>query len=168
MSAQPGEAAPAPAAGGERIFLVVVDETEEMRTALRYACRRAQKTRGRVALLHVIEPPELQGWLGVGEVMEEEARAEAEQRLQALAAEVFEQTGTLPVVHLRHGVPADELVALLAEEPSISLLVLATANNAGDPGPIVSWLMGNLGRKVRLPVTLVPGELGPEEIDALT
>ena len=77
-----------------RVFLVVVDETEEMRNALRYACRRAQHTNGHVALLHVIEPAEFQHWLGVGRVLEEEARAEAELRMQTLATEVFAQTGT--------------------------------------------------------------------------
>ncbi len=84
-----------------RVFLVVVDESEEMRNALRYACRRARKTTGRVALLYVIEPLEFQHWLGVGRVMEEEARAEAEQRLQALATEVYAQTGAVSVIHLR-------------------------------------------------------------------
>lgn len=161
---------PGPAVAAPRVFLVVIDESEEMRTALRYACRRAQRTCGRVALLHVIEPAEreVQNWLGVGRVMEEEARAAAEQRIQALATEVYEQTGALPTVHIRHGRAQDELLALLGEEPSISLLVLATARNASNPGPLVTWLMGNLGRKIRLPVTLVPGELGPEEIDGLT
>ena len=162
------EAPPARPDQRERVFLVIVDETEEMRTALRYACRRAQRTRGRVALLHVIEPAALQGWLGVGRLMDEEARAEAEQRMQMLAAEVYEQTGAIPTVHIRHGDPADELVALLREEPSISLLVLATASGSGAPGPLVTWLMGSLGRKVRIPVTLVPGELAPAEVDALS
>lgn len=151
-----------------RVFLVVVDETEEMRNALRYACRRAQHTNGRVALLHVIEPAEFQHWLGVERVMEEEARAEAEQRMQTLAAEVFAQTGTMPAVHIREGKRADELVALLQEEPSISLLVLATASGSSNPGPLVTFLLGNLGRRIRIPVTLVPGELSIEEIDALT
>ena len=31
----------------ERVFLVVVDESPEMRNALRYACRRAKRTGGR-------------------------------------------------------------------------------------------------------------------------
>ena len=106
-----------------------------MRNALRYACRRAQHTSGRVALLHVIEPVEFQHWLGVGRVMEEEARAEAEQRMQTLAAEVFAQTGSMPVVHIREGQRAEQLVALLQEDPTISLLVLATASRrAATPG----------------------------------
>ena len=151
-----------------RVFLVVVDETEEMRNALRYACRRAQKTTGRVALLHVIEPLEFQHWLGVGRVMEEEARAEAEQRLQALATEVYAQTGSVSIIHLREGNRAEQLVQLLQEDPSISLIVLGTARSASNPGPLVTYLLANLGRRVRVPVTLVPGELTVEEIDALS
>ena len=34
-----------------RVFLVVVDDSPEMKIALRYACRRAAKTNGRVAML---------------------------------------------------------------------------------------------------------------------
>jgi nucleotide-binding universal stress UspA family protein len=165
------ETVPAPTgerAAMPRVFLVVVDETEEMRNALRYACRRAQHTSGRVALLYVIEPAEFQHWLGVGRVMEEEARVEAEQRMQTLAAEVFAQTGRMPTVHIREGKRSDELVALLQEDPSISLLVMGTASGSSNPGPLVTFLMSNLGRRIRIPVTLVPGELSVEEIDALT
>ena len=154
--------------GEQRVFLVVVDETDEMRNALRYACRRAQRTNGRVALLYVIEPVEFQHWLGVGRVMEEEARAEAEQRVQSVAAEVFAQTGAVPTVHIREGSRAEQLVQLLREDQTISLLVLGTTSSASDPGPLVTYLLANLGRNLLLPVTLVPGELTTEEIDALS
>ena len=46
----------------DRVFLVVVDESPEMRNALHYACRRAKRTGGRVALLYVMPPPEGQTW----------------------------------------------------------------------------------------------------------
>ena len=81
-----------------RVFLVVVDESDEMGNALRYACRRAQHTNGHVALLQVLEPVEFQHWLGVGRVLESDARAQAELRLQSLAAEVFAQTGSMPIL----------------------------------------------------------------------
>ena len=87
----------------ERVFLVVVDDSEELNNALRFACRRAQHTSGRVALLYVIEPIEFQHWVGVGRMMEEEAREEAEQRLQTMAAGVFQQTGMMPIMHIREG-----------------------------------------------------------------
>jgi nucleotide-binding universal stress UspA family protein len=168
--------APPPATSGEppageepreRIFLVVVDETEEMKNALHFACRRALHTGGRVALFYAIEPPEFQHWLGVERVMQEEAREQAEQTLQALAAEVHKRTGKMPVLYLREGRRRDELVALIEEEPGISLLVLGIASDREGPGPLVSYLVSQ-GGQIRLPVTLVPGALSEAEIDAVT
>ncbi len=152
---------------GQRVFLVVVDESEEMRNALRFACRRARHTGGRVALLFVIEPVEFQHWLGVGRVMEEEARIEAERKLQTLAADVFAQTGTMPVLYIREGRREEQVLSLLQEDPAISLLVLATAAEGSNPGPVVSHLLKNL-TSVRVPVTLVPGHLKESEIDAVS
>lgn len=58
----------------DRVFLVVADDSAELEVALRYACRRARKTRGRVALLAVVEPGDYQHWMAVGDLMKEEAR----------------------------------------------------------------------------------------------
>src|SRR5262245_18521175 len=76
----------APKSSG-RVFLVVVDESPELKVALRYACVRAKKTSGRVALLYVIDAADFQQWVGVGELMREEARQEAEQALQKIAGD---------------------------------------------------------------------------------
>jgi nucleotide-binding universal stress UspA family protein len=162
------EAPPPDAGPGERVFLVVVDETEEMQNALHFACRRAWKTGGRVALLYVIEPPEFQHWIGVERVMQDEARAQAEQTLQSLAGKVHAVSGKMPVLYVREGRRRDELVALIEEEPSISLLVLGTATSREGPGPLVTYLVGQMGGQIRLPITLVPGHLSEAEIDAVT
>ena len=139
-----------------------------MRNALRYACRRAQHTNGHVALLHVIEPVEFQHWLGVGRVLEERRprpgrAADAEAGERGVRADRH-----MPVIHIREGKRAEQLVALLQEDPSISLLVLATASGAAIPGPLVTFLLGHLGKRVKVPVTLVPGELTLAEIDLLS
>jgi nucleotide-binding universal stress UspA family protein len=175
MSEQPtSEPPPAVPAGGaeperaDRVFLVVVDETPEMQKALHFASARAQHTGGRVAMLYVIEPPEFQHWLGVERVMQEEARQLAEETLQALAAKVQAMTGRMPILHIREGRRRDELLALLEEELDISILVLGTASGHSDPGPLVTYLVGSMGEKVRVPITLVPGHLSEEEIDNLS
>src|ERR1019366_8413062 len=111
---------PATQPSRERIFLVVIDETEEMRVALRYAALRASHTGGKVALLCVIEPPGVQISKGVEDRMEEERREEAEQLIARLTADVQATCGTMPVVYIREGRRRDELLALIAEEPSIS------------------------------------------------
>ncbi|MGI9416659.1 MAG: universal stress protein [Geminicoccaceae bacterium] len=152
----------------ERIFLVVVDQTEEMETALYFACKRAYRTGGRVALLYVIEPPEFQHWLGVERVMEDEAREEAERTLHSMAERVQAIVGKMPVLHVRQGPRRDELLALISEDPAISVLVLGTAAGHEDPGPLVNYLIGQMSGQMRLPVILVPGLLTKEEIDAVT
>ena len=158
---------PAPATMLERVFLVVADETEEMGNALRFAGRRAQHSGGRVALLAVIEPADLGNWLGIGQVIEDDERRDAEALLHRMAERAYQMTGKMPILHLREGDRREEVVKLLQEDKSISLLVLGTAMGS-SPGPIVTYLMSHLGSSIRIPLTLVPGELTPEEIDALT
>ena len=157
-----------PKDSSDRVFLVVVDETEEMKVALRFACRRARHTGGRVALLFVIEPAEFQHWMAVEDLMREEARSEGEQLLQKLAARVNELVGSIPILYVREGKVRDELFKLLDEEPRVSILVLGANPGSRGPGPLVSALTGKMIGKLRIPVTVVPGNLGDEEIDLIS
>lgn len=152
----------------ERVFLVVVDESEEMRIALRYASLRARSVGGKVALLYVIEPSDFVHWMAVEDLEKEERRAEAETLLQDLATEVNRITGTMPVLHLREGARRDELLKLIAEDPTISILVLAASTAPTGPGPLISALTSKFINKLRVPVTIVPGNLTDEQLEALT
>ena len=152
----------------ERTFLVVVDDSDEMRAALRYACRRARHTGGRVALLRVIAPAEFQHFAAIGQLMSDEARADAEALLQRVGGEVKQMAGELPVLYVREGDPADELVTLIDQEPSISILVLAAGTGTEGPGPLISALTGRASDRLRVPLTIVPGHLTDRLIDALS
>jgi nucleotide-binding universal stress UspA family protein len=152
-----------------RTFLVVVDDSDEMTRALRYACRRAQHTGGRVALLSVIQPAEFQHWMAVGDLMQEEARENAENRINELAAYVHEQTGSMPLLFIREGRLKDELLKLLEDELEISILVLAAGTNNEGPGPLITALTkSDVIGHLRLPLTIVPAALSDADIDALS
>ncbi len=151
-----------------RVFLVVVDDSPERAVALRYAALRAAKSGGRVALLRVIEPVEQSEWAGIGAMMAEERREEAEAMLAGLAAQVRDITGGLPILITREGNVAEELLALLEEDPRISILVLATAANSKGPGPLVTALTGRLAGRMSVPVTIVPGAMSDAELDRVT
>src|ERR1700758_2865725 len=156
------------ASGNPRIFLVVVDETEELQIAVHYAARRASHTGGRVALLYVIEPSELQHWVGIENLAREERREEAEQLMQRLCGETLPIAGSMPIVYTREGPRRDELLALINEEPSISILVLAAGTGPEGPGPLISYLAGKPAARLRIPITIVPGGLTIEQLDALS
>ncbi len=163
-----GETAAQAQARRDRVFLVVVDDSPERRVALRYACLRARKSGGRVALLRVIEPSGQVEWAGVEAMLAEERRDEAEKLLSALAAEVNELTGGLPILLIREGEPRDELLALLEEDPRISILVLASATTGSGPGPLITALVGRYAAKLAVPMTIVPGGMTEEELERVT
>lgn len=151
----------------DRIFLVVVDDTEEWHAALHFVCRRALHTGGRVALLHVIEPAEFQHWMSVEEVMREERRQDAERLLQRVAKQVNDETGTMPELHLREGVRHEELVKLIEEQPTISVLVLGASTSNEGPGPLIQFLTTKAMGRLRIPVTILPGGLSDDQIDSI-
>ena len=152
----------------DRVFLVVVDDSEEREVALKYACLRARNGGGRVALLRVIELEGMIEWAGVGAMMAEERREEAEKLLSGLGAQVQEITGSLPILVIREGDPRDELLALLEEDPRISILVLASAAAGSGPGPLITALTGRYAGRVRVPLTIVPGGLDDRELERVT
>lgn len=167
-AAAPEPAAPQPTTRRERTFLVVVDATPEMKVALRFAVRRALRTGGRVALLYVMEPADFRHWGAVEEKMREERREEAERVLQTLATQVHEASGVMPVLYVREGKPAEEIVTLVAEDPAIAVLVLGAGIDKKGPGPLVSQIAGKLSGKFPIPITVVPGNLSDDQIDLMT
>src|ERR1700754_1007951 len=103
-------------AAPNRIFLVVVDDSPELKPALHYACLRARRTGGRVALLSVIEPGDSQQWMAVEDLMREERRAEAEALLARTAEEAHDWSGRTAVFYVREGLVRDELLKLIEED----------------------------------------------------
>ncbi|MEO1328979.1 MAG: universal stress protein [Pseudomonadota bacterium] len=150
-----------------RKFLIVVDNTPECLKALRFAARRAQRTKGGVSLLYLIEPEDFQHWMVIQDASRAEAVAEAEARLQALSEEVKALAGITPEVAVREGRRRDQLLEHIAADPEIRLLVLGAGVEGDGPGPLVKALVGQMGGRLPIPVTIVPGALSLEEIDDL-
>ena len=152
----------------QRVFLVVVDDSEELHQALYYAGRRAARLDGHIALMHCIPPAEFQHWAGVGELMREEAREEAENLLKVNSEYIHELTGKTPEVYLREGDPKVELIDLINEEKRFSMLILGGNTDGESSGPLINYLTTKGAAVCRIPITIVPGNLSDDEIDLLT
>jgi nucleotide-binding universal stress UspA family protein len=159
------------AEGHKRKFLVVVDETPECETALAFAASRALRTKGQLALLYVVEPgTDIPHFLGIEEVAREEGlnKARAVFRLfgRKLKAMGFEDV--VPEEIVREGMKADEITKLIEEDTDIGVLVLGASKDPSGPGPLVTTLAGGrFAGTFPVPITVVPGCLGLEEILAL-
>ena len=153
-------------AGHRRKFLSIVDGTPECERAIAYASRRAQSTGGVLVLLYVIEPGDFQHWLGVEQIMREEATAAANAALDGHAAKVREKVGIEPELVVREGKPTEEIHRLIEEDQDIAILVLAAGGAKEGPGPLVASVAGK-GAAFPIPVTVVPASLSDEEIESL-
>lgn len=152
----------------ERIFLCLVDSSEEFGPTLRFACGRAHNTGGRIALLYVIEPAEFQHWIGVGDRMQAESREEAEEMCQVVSDLVMRRTNKMPTIFIREGKTHEVIMELAEEDPSLSVLVLGSSTGGDGPGPIISHIVNKMAGKFTLPITIVPGGLTDEEVDSIT
>jgi nucleotide-binding universal stress UspA family protein len=154
-------------AGHRRKFLCVIDDTPECERAVAYAARRAQRTGGALILVYVIEPGDFQHWLGVEEIMREEARANADAALHTFAAKVRESIGIEAECVVREGTPVEQIHALIEEDQDIAILVLAAGAGKEGPGPLVSSIAGK-NAAFPIPVTVVPMHLSDEDIESLS
>jgi nucleotide-binding universal stress UspA family protein len=155
--------------GHQRNFLVVIDETPECDRAVYYGSRRAARTNSNLVMLAVVPIGESnQQWLGVGDLMRQEAHEEVQKRLDHYAARAKNLAGIEPERVVKEGAKTDEVLKLIEEDEDIAVLVLAAASGNEGPGPLVSSLAHTGSGSFPIPITIVPGTLTDEEPDALS
>lgn len=157
-------------AGHRRKFLLIVDESQEVESALYYAASRVQRSSGSLVMLHVIEPGEYQHWAGVRQVQLEEQTTKAKALFRLLRRKLhlagMDDIEVDDVI--REGKTAEEIVKLIADDEDIAILVLGASLDAKGPGPLVSSLAaGKAAGGFPVPITVVPGKLSLEDIKAI-
>ncbi len=146
-----------------RKFLVVLDNSSECLNAMRFAALRAAGTGGGVEILAVIPPEEFNHWIGVGEIMREEARERIEAHYQVFAKWMREKHGIDPELVVREGEVVPEILAQVREDPEVGVLVLG----AGTDNPIINQLV-RAASSLPVPVTIVPGEMSKQRLTEIT
>ncbi|PRY25562.1 nucleotide-binding universal stress UspA family protein [Aliiruegeria haliotis] len=150
-----------------RKFLVVLDDSRECLNAMRYAAMRAANTGGGVEILSIIPPEEFQHWIGIGDIMRAEARERIEVHFEVFAKWMRDRQGVDPHLVIREGEPVPELMAQIRDDGDIGVLVLGAGTGKGGPGPLVTQLTKTSGT-LPIPITIVPGGLSKEQLEAIT
>lgn len=150
-----------------RKFLVVLDDTRECLNAMRFAAMRASRTGGGVTVLSVIPPDEFNHWIGVGNMMREEARERINLHFEVFATWMRDKQGIEPELVIREGEPVSEIVAQVSEDDEIGVLVLGAGTESKGPGPLVTQLTRTAGA-LPVPITIVPGDMSKERLEAIT
>lgn len=150
-----------------RTYLVVVDEDDAARVALRFAARRAARTGGAIEILAILPTPEFVQWGGVQAAMDEEARLRVDALVLQSAGELIEEVGLAPAITVRQGDPVAVLRETLAERPETAAVVIG-ASATGEAGPLIEYLAGPEAGRMPCPIMLIPGSLDDAAIDRLS
>lgn len=150
-----------------RKLLVVLDDTRECLNAIRFAAMRAAKTAGGVQVLAVIPAAEIQHGMGVAEVMRAEAYERIEAHFEVYAKWMRDRLRVEPELIIREGDPGNELLAQIADDTEIGVVVLGASTESSGPGPLVSRLLREVAN-LPCPVTIVPGDISRERLEQIT
>lgn len=150
-----------------RKFLVVLDDSRECLNAMRFAALRAAHTGAGVTILSVIPPEEFQHWIGVADIMRQEARERIEAHFEVFAKWMRDRQGIDPELVIREGEPVTEILDLIREDTQIGVLVLGAGIDKSGPGPLVTQMSKTSG-SLPIPITIVPGGMSKERLEAIT
>jgi nucleotide-binding universal stress UspA family protein len=154
-------------AEAKRTYLVVIDDSDEARVALRFAARRAAKTDGRIEVLGIVEPQDFVQFGGVQAAMEEEQRLRIEGIVSSAVGEILDESGVEAKIIVQQGEPVRTVRDYVGGREDVAALVLGAAPS-GSPGPLVVNFCGNDAGRLPCPVMLIPGSLGDERLELLS
>lgn len=149
-------------------YLVCINKEEYSITALKFACEKAKKNNGSLIMLHIIEPINYQSLGTVEEKMRQEKRTEAENLLQELCEMTVEKYHITPVVIFKEGRIEEEIIKVIEEDNTISMLIVGSATESSPKSKILPPLVSEMGKKIFLPMLIVPGNLTDHQIKLLS
>ena len=148
-----------------RVYLVIIDETEEARKALRWASRRAVAVDGAIHVLALVQPQNFSAFGSVQATIEQEARDRAEAVASSAAGTLLAESGKMPQITVKVGEGRKVIKEYLEEHPEVHALVLAAGENSS--GPLVMHFSENAST-LPCPLFIIPGHFTNEDIDRVT
>ena len=148
-------------------FLVVIDDSKELKNAVHFAAQRAKNTNGALAMLFVVDHAINAQWSKVEHLIEQEETSEAKKICRSWSQLIKDKFDIDSEIILKLGNKKDEILKLLKEDKNIRFLVLATSGDGENPGPIIKSLLSSKMRDLSIPIVLVPGSMEEKDINLI-
>lgn len=146
-----------------RTFLVVTDESEEARAALRYAARRAVAVGGAVHILALVRQQNFSAFGAVQATIEQEAHDRAEMLAHGVAGNLLAESGIMPTISVKIGNGQTIVSEFLESHSEVAALILGAAKG-GSPGPLVTHFSAHAGQ-LKCPLYIIPADYDEKNAD---
>ena len=145
-------------------FLAVFDGTDECKSAVRYAARRAKINNAGLLIVATVDTAEFTYWLSVNNKMIDDIEKESRDALEELSVNIKSYSDVSCDYIIEHGSKLEAVKNLISLDNSISLLILASNKKDKNPGILVETISGD---GYSIPVVVIPGNLSDNDIDKL-
>jgi K+-sensing histidine kinase KdpD len=147
-------------------IIVCLDNSSSSNVTLRYACYKAKRTGFAVQILAVMESS-YKNLLFVSRVVGKDKRLEIEKHLNKVIDEVYKETGVMPSVSIKEGETVTKIIEEIKSTPHCTLLVLGKSYNSVSDNTVIPKLSRQIGKKIQVPITIVPENLSEEYLTRL-
>lgn len=146
-----------------RTFLVIIDESDEARAAMRYAARRAVQVGGAVHIIALVAQQNFSAFGGVQATIEQEARDRAEMLAHGVAGNLLAESGIMSTISVKIGHGQKIVTEFLEGHSEVAALVLGAAKGGG-PGPLVTHFGAHAG-ELPCPLYIIPHDYDEKDSD---
>jgi nucleotide-binding universal stress UspA family protein len=145
--------------------LVAIDSSRNSMLAAGVAARMARLLDAHLGLIHVLGLPEQSFWGGVEAKMKDEIRAEAERRLTEITEKMHSVCDILPEFFIMEGLPEDEILKVVVEDPSIIMVIAGRQGVASEKHShlrlrrATGHVTAKLSESLKVPLLVVPPDI---------
>lgn len=142
-------------------IIVCLDTGNSSEFTLRYSCYKARKNGFALQILVVIEPS-YKGLLFVSNVVGKQKRSEIEFNLKKIIDDAYQETGIIPSISIREGDIVTEIIKEIKATNNCVMLVLGKSHNSFSDNTVLPKIAKEIGNKIKIPLTVIPENLGDE------
>ncbi len=152
-----------------RNYFIVIDQSKEMWTAVKFALKRAKLTKSDVTTISFIESVSdgMMLTLSAEKILNNDQIKIEKLKHKEVHEFIYENSKIKAKSEIFKINDIDEFINFLNKYSSNSTIVLATSSDIGKPGPLIDKLIYEKSNSLLCPLVIVNGNLQDKEIEKI-
>ena len=153
----------------QRNYFVVIDDSEEMWTAVKFATKRAKTTKSNLTTISFIESfsDGMMLTTSTEKILDKEQVSSEKIKHKEVQDFIFKTSKIKAKSEIFKISEIDDFINFLNSYSSNSTIVLATSKDIGKPGPLIDKLIYEKGNSLHCPLVIINGNLEDKEIEKI-
>ena len=152
-----------------RNYFIVIDQSEEMWTAVKFALKRAKLTKSDVTTISFIESVSdgMMLTISAEKILDKDQIKNEKLKHKEVHEFIFKNSKIKARSEIFKISEIDDFITFLNTYSSNSTIVLATSSDIGKPGPLIDKLIYEKSNSLLCPLVIINGNLQSQEIEKI-